>query len=218
MPEQQKFNVNFFRSKSKAEKANTRLISILVIIWAVAVFGFQFLLIGVGKPVEERTLTEFRALWPKVQEAPAESDLQSFARVLLTTLGKNNTVKEQDRVLMEQALAVTVNLLAPESKTAEGAAEAIGLGNSGFDPLLRDQLNYHYKSAGTMNYSKLTALPEAMEKYLIHNRSFLTDSSFLGFPLHYFYTAQFLLILFIVLCLIYARAVDKKNTRLGIEE
>ena len=119
---------------------------------------------------------------------------------------------------MEQALSVTVNLLNPEAKTAEGAGEIIGLGSSGFDPLLKDQLNAHFESTGTMNYSKLTALPGAMEKYLIHNRSFLTDSSFLGFPLHYFYTAQFLLILFIVLCLIYAKAVDKKNTRLGIEE
>jgi uncharacterized membrane protein len=219
MSEERRFDVNFFKPKSEAEKANTKLISILVIIWAVAVFGFQVLLIGAGKPVEEQTLIDFRALWPAVQQAaPAESDLQEFSRVLLTTLGKNTTIKENDRELMKQALGVTVNLLNPSSDSAEGAAEAIGLGDSGFDPLLRDQLETHYIQSAAMGYGGVEALPEAMEKYLIHKRSFFTDATFLGFPFHYFYTAQFLLILFIILCLVYARAVDKKNTRLGIEE
>jgi len=211
-------DVNFFKPRSKAAKANTRLISILVVIWAVAVFGFQFLLIGLGKPVEEKTLTDFRVLWPKVQASPAESELQSFAKVLLYTLGKNTTVKEDDRDLMREALAVTINLLNPEAQTADAAADKIGLGNAGFDPLLKDQLLFHFTNSSMNNYTGLTALPEAMEKYLIHNRSFLTDTTLFGFPLHYFYTAWFLLVLFIVLCLIYARAVDKMNARLGIEE
>ncbi len=217
MADQTQYDVNFFRPKSEASKANTRLISILVLIWAVAVFGFQFLLIGIGKPTVEETLVDFRELWPKVQSAPSEPDLKAFSRVLLTTLGKNATIKEDDRALMQEAIAVTVYLLNPEEDTAESAADKIGLGNSGFDPLLRDQLLFHYKS-GSKNYSALSALPESMEKYLIHNRSFLTDTTFMGFPLHYFYTAQFLLILFITLCLVYAKAVDKMNKRLGIEE
>ena len=218
MDNQSHFEVNFFKPKSKATKANTRLISILVLIWAVAVFGFQFLLIGIGKPTEEKTLVEFRELWPVVQSAPSEPELKDFSRVLLMTLGKNTTIKEGDRVLMQEALAVTVHLLNPEPETAEAAAEKIGLGEDGFDPLLKDQLLFHYKSSSSSNYSALSALPESMEKYLIHNRSFLTDTTFMGFPFHYFYTAQFLLILFIVLCLVYAKAVDKMNDRLGIEE
>jgi len=217
LADKRNFEVSFFKPKSEAEKANTRLITILVIIWAVAVFGFQFLLIGVGKPMEEKTLTDFRVLWPKVQSSPAEADLQSLARVLLTTLGKNSTIKESDRDLIRKALAVTVSLLYPDSETADGAAEKIGLGDSGFDPLLKDQLSFHYTTGGS-DYSNLSELPGVMERYLIHNRSFLTDTSFLKFPFHYFYTAQFLLILFIVLCIIYAKAVDKIHTRLGIEE
>ena len=217
MTEKSNIEVSFFKPKSEAAKSNTRLISVLVIIWAVAVFGFQFLLIGLGKPVEEPTLTEFRALWPKVQASPAESDLKSLARVLLTTLGKNTTIKENDRTLMREALGITVYLLDPEVNTADAAAERIGLGGSGFDPILKDQLGYHYQRS-TESYNAVSALPEAMEKYLIHKRSFLTDKKFLGFPFHYFYTAQFLLILFIVLCIVYAKAVDKINTRMGIEE
>ena len=198
-------------------KANTRLISLLVIIWAVSVFGFQFLLIGLGKPVEEKTLKDFKSLWPVVQVSPAEADLQSFARVMLTTLGKNSTIGEDDMALMQEALAVTVRLLGPDTETADAAAEKIGLGTSGFDPLLKDQLAHHYRTGGD-NYSALSDLPSAMEKYLVHNRSFLTDATFFGFPLHYFYTAQFLLILFIILCIVYAKAIDKIHTRLGIEE
>ena len=38
---------------------------------------------------------------------------------------------------------------------------------------------------------------EALDLYLVHNQSVLTDLKFLGFPFHYFYTAVFLLILFV---------------------
>jgi putative solute:sodium symporter small subunit len=55
------------------------------------------------------------------------------------------------------------------------------------------------------------ALPEIMKLYLVHNQSFLTDFMFLGFPFHYWYTAQFLLILFVILCLIYAVLIDRMN-------
>jgi putative solute:sodium symporter small subunit len=59
-------------------------------------------------------------------------------------------------------------------------------------------------------------LPEIMEKYLIHNQSFLTDMKFLGFPFHYFYTAIFLLILFVGLCWLYCVRIDNLNTKLNI--
>jgi putative solute:sodium symporter small subunit len=56
-------------------------------------------------------------------------------------------------------------------------------------------------------------LDDIFSRYLIHNQSVLTDTRVLGFPLHYFYTAVFLLIMFVVLCWIYciqATAADKK--------
>ncbi len=61
-------------------------------------------------------------------------------------------------------------------------------------------------------------LPPTMEKYLIHNQSVLTDKRFLGFPFHYFYTAVFLLILFVGLCLVYCLRSDRRNAILGIED
>lgn len=119
---------------------------------------------------------------------------------------------------MEKALGITVNLLDRSASSGDDAVAAIGLGSEGFDPLLEAQLRYHYSPTDETRYTGFDALPAAMELYLTHNRSGLTDTRFLGFPFHYWYTAQFLLILFIGLCLIYARATDKMNKRLGIED
>jgi putative solute:sodium symporter small subunit len=60
-----------------------------------------------------------------------------------------------------------------------------------------------------MSQDDLDALPKIMKLYLVHNQSFLTDTKFLGFPFHYFYTAEFLLILFVLLCLIYYFRIEK---------
>jgi putative solute:sodium symporter small subunit len=61
-------------------------------------------------------------------------------------------------------------------------------------------------------------LVETMGLYLIHNRSVLTDTIFLGFPFHYFYTAVFLLILFVGLCWLYCVRTDMYNKKYGIED
>ena len=73
------------------------------------------------------------------------------------------------------------------------------------------------------NMDKMTVetknnLPGIMKKYLVHNQSFLTDIKFLGFPFHYFYTAIFLLILFVGLCWLYCVKIDQLNTKLNIVE
>jgi putative solute:sodium symporter small subunit len=59
---------------------------------------------------------------------------------------------------------------------------------------------------------------EAMGLYLIHNRSVLTDTVFLGFPFHYFYTAVFLLVLFVGLCWLFCIRTDMFHKKYGIEE
>lgn len=61
-------------------------------------------------------------------------------------------------------------------------------------------------------------LPQVMAKYLIHNQSVLTDSRFLGFPFHYFYTAVFLLILFVFLCWLYCVRSDSLNKKFSISD
>ena len=57
-----------------------------------------------------------------------------------------------------------------------------------------------------------------MKKYTTHNQSFLTDTPFLGFPFHYFYTAVFLLILFVFLCLLYCIRTDASHKKLAVND
>ncbi len=64
----------------------------------------------------------------------------------------------------------------------------------------------------------INSLPEIMKVYLIHNQSFLTDTKFLGFPFHYFYTAEFLLILFVLLSLLYSWRIGRLQKRFNIVE
>jgi putative solute:sodium symporter small subunit len=71
---------------------------------------------------------------------------------------------------------------------------------------------------GDLSVNSKEMIPDIMAKYLIHNQSFLTDFSFLGFPFHYFYTAIFLLVLFVALCWIYCIRIDRRNRILGIED
>lgn len=59
-------------------------------------------------------------------------------------------------------------------------------------------------------------LPGVMAKYLIHNQSVLTDTIFLGFPFHYFYTAVFLLVLFVGLCWLYCKKTDQLNAKFDV--
>ena len=76
------------------------------------------------------------------------------------------------------------------------------------------------KSEGTdaLTGESKAQLPVVMKKYMVHNQSVLTDFKFLGFPFHYFYTAVFLLILFVGLCLLYCVLTDRVNAKLNITD
>ncbi len=78
----------------------------------------------------------------------------------------------------------------------------------------------HLKNGASLGLSApvLESLPDVMKLYLTHNQSFLTDFKFLGFPFHYFYTAVFLLILFVGLCLLYNLRLDRRMKLEKIEE
>ncbi|MBN1925887.1 MAG: DUF4212 domain-containing protein [Prolixibacteraceae bacterium] len=64
----------------------------------------------------------------------------------------------------------------------------------------------------------IALIEEAMPLYLTHNQSILTDTKFLGFPFHYFYTAVFLLILFVGICWLYCVRTDRINAKLNIAD
>ncbi len=233
MTTNEQYQTNFFKPLSEHAKSNKRLILTLAIIWAVAVFGFHIILILVTTPTAEQALDDFNSVWPQVVEdtsATLEMN-QTFSRSLLMVLGKNIAVKDDHKAVLKESLSWSVYQTQadslkplfqsePTQETINLAVSGIGLETDGFDKIMRDLLP---SSLIKVEDPKLGAeikssLPEIMNLYLIHNQSFLTDFRFLGFPFHYWYTAQFLLILFVLLCLIYAVTIEKINKKHEVVE
>ena len=233
MTNHEQYEVNFFKPLSEHAKANKKLISRLAIIWVFAVFGFHFLLIFITNPTAEQTLSDFNSVWPQVLEDTSATNetKQVFAKSILMVLGKNIAVKENHKAVLKESLSWTVYSMQadsvkpiyqaePNDEVINGAVASIGLGSEGFDKIMKDLLPASIVKVENPSLSaeSIKALPEIMKLYLIHNQSFLTDFKFLGFPFHYWYTAQFLLILFVVLCLIYAVTIDKINKKYNVVE
>lgn len=226
MTKTDQYEVNFFKPLSKHAKANKKLILILATIWAVSVFGFQFLLMFLNSPTPEASYTAFQSVWPQVVEDPSASleQQQVFSRALLSVLGKNIAVKEEDKTILKSTLSWTLMSMQPDSLKAvfqgesnassvQTARAALNLETTGFDKIMADLLPTSLVPVAPDEFDSQNKalLPGLMKKYLVHNQNVLTNFKFIGFPFHYWYTAQFLLILFVVLCLIYAVAIDRMN-------
>jgi putative solute:sodium symporter small subunit len=72
--------------------------------------------------------------------------------------------------------------------------------------------------SGSVTGEEFVGLDAMMKLYLTHNQSVLTDTRFLGFPFHYFYTAFFLLVLFVFLCILYNLRMEMHLKKEGIVE
>jgi putative solute:sodium symporter small subunit len=224
----QQYEVNFFKPLTEHAKENKRLIIILATIWAVGVFGFQILLMVLNEPTPEKSYDSFQDNWPAVVEnssATIESK-QEFSKSLLAVLGKNIVVKDDHKAVLMETLSWNIYTMLPDSiggifmdePTSESillAKNTIGLTSAGFDKIMSDLLpNSLVKvESKTLSADTKQAIPEIMKLYLVHNQNFFTDFKFLGFPFHYWYTAQFLLIMFVLLCLVYAKKIDKMNEK-----
>lgn len=229
----QAYDFNFFKPSSEYAKANTRLIGIVVLIWAIAVFGFQFLLKSIEKPVPEAQLATFEQVWPDaVRKTATQKQLRDLSEIYLNLIGRHISLRSNDDFKL--AFTSTVYDLIPESERLSFVAltqkdlserkallddtEAkIGLEKDGILAQVLPYALVPYKGQ-KVDASTLEAIPGIMQKYLVHNRSVLTDSKILGFPFHYFYTAVFLLTLFVVLCLVYCRLIDNIVVKYGMED
>jgi uncharacterized membrane protein len=249
------YNFNLFKPVSPYGRKNRNLIITLLIIWFVAVFGFQLLLLIVQKPTPEKTLITFESVWESVKTGNATvAEKMDFVNSLVAVAGKSS-VKPAHRIVLDNALTwavfsmvsdsgkmtlsqqilelKTIKEQLPKAKDAEYAMmqadllriktniNAIANEKTGVDPtnnkaaILPYNLNAENKE---LSASDLETLPEIMKLYLTHNQSFLTDTKFLGFPFHYFYTAEFLLILFVVMCLFYSIRVTQLQKKFLIKE
>ncbi len=242
------YKISFFRPTTQRALVNRNLTIKLFLLWAFAIFGFQVLLKLVEKPVPEEALLRFMPAWEKVLSGEAvahdyqvagQSMVQAMGKVTLGPVNYDvlrdgvgwmlyhvcsddefagiqldvqavNSLRDQITILRDSdylaAKEVVIARAAPALDIDEGSILAqllsIGLSND---------------MAGISEESK-QRIPEIMQLYMTHNRSFLTDTVFLGFPFHYFYTAVLLLVFFIALCWYYCYRIDRLHASLNFVE
>lgn len=177
-----------------------------------------------------------------------KTELQAFAHSTLSVLGKIAINEDERKVLSRSmswsAILLAPDDLRPELIAEISDFEALKASGVGFnnevyvtaksslannfipvlglsrlDPLTRIlPLELTTKDVASLPQEAVSSLPSIMQKYLVHNQSVLTDTQFLGFPFHYFYSSVFLLILFIGLCWLYCVRSDRRNKLLGIDD
>lgn len=256
MKSSESYNFSLFNPRNLHGRKNRNVILTMLLVWVVAVFGFQFLLRGIQQPTPEKALMLFESTWPAVLAGEeTRVDYPSFLRALVLVQGKN-TVKPGDQSVISNAISCATYAMVPDS-VKEAIMRMIAEAGS-----LRQQIakarNQEYidirtrivelnrslaeithpyteLNPGTLEAAIFTGslketcpesfsesgfnrLPEIMQLYLTHNQSVLTDTPFLGFPFHYFYTAVFLLILFVGLCIVYNILIEWRLGKEGIVE
>jgi putative solute:sodium symporter small subunit len=114
------------------------------------------------------------------------------------------SIADPDYIMARNALALEATpLLGLSAADVRSKILPVELASTGMKDLKEEDLNQ---------------LGGIMSTYLIHNQSFLTDARFLGFPFHYFYTALFLLVLFVGLCWLYCYRTDILNAKFNIAD
>ncbi|MBN1950675.1 MAG: DUF4212 domain-containing protein [Bacteroidales bacterium] len=271
------YHISFFKPTTEHARLNRNMVIWFVLIWVVAIFGFQLALYVLQKPTPEPVLKTFKASWPAVSSGQASTqELQDHSFATLSVLGKV-FIKPEYRKVLDRTLSRSVLSLCDSAQKVDVMANiqdfraviaSIDASQARIDEInTKDALSSKQKkekieplqkeiNAGWEQYSiakeklvvqltpilglettdvrtrilplELTSslepltdeekmiVEKAMDLYLIHNQSVLTDTKLFGFPFHYFYTAIFLLILFVGLCWLYCVRTDKINARLNV--
>ncbi len=225
-----KYDINFFTPHTPFLKDATRLIWIGMTIWFFMTYGFQTLLKVIETPTPEKGYLVYEKVYPKLTQGTAShEELVHIGGVYLGLIGK--AVGLQKNAALKNAFTSTVHAILPENekeKLVAVAAEiatnkkvdigfiATALGVSS-NEALKAAIPYALAPVGA-NAMISPEIPKIMDKYLIHNQSALTDTIVLGFPFHYLYTALILLTSFVLICLIYCKAIDKVMKKYDLEQ
>ncbi len=256
MESSEQYNFSIFQPRNLHGKKNRNVILSMLLIWAVAVFGFQFLLRAIEKPVPEKALVSFEKLWPSARAGQLTTDEAGiFLNTLINARGKG-TLHPGEQKILSDAISCFTLLSLPEnlrpgitaelselqalrdampSQTAQAFLDTkkkitdissrivdevfpyTGIRQGSLEASI---LSFSLKNdfPGSLNDPAFEGLDDLMKLYMTHNQSVLTDTNFLGFPFHYFYTAVFLLILFIALCIVYNLLIEWRLKKEGITE
>lgn len=241
--ESKDFRISFFKPTTERAKANRNRVILLVSIWAVAVFGFHIVLRIIEKPTPEPIYESYKTAYESLNNGDFSNDaLRDYANGNLYILSKVFIDNDDKELLIQQFNGAVYNLadeelkekLLPEIKDFEKAkkelvdiTDAVYMDNKVKLGQMAENLLQLDKSDARLPIMPLKLNSEhftdlqlsdktksIMDKYLIHNRSVLTDFRFLGFPFHYFYSAVFLLVLFVFLCYLYCVKADRLDEEL----
>ena len=223
MNETTKYDINFFTPQTPFLKDTVRLVTIGLLVWAIAVYGFHTLLRIIETPTPEKGYIAYEEIYPKLTQGTASHEERvRMGNIYLGLIGKS--VKLQKDADLKNAFTAVVYSILPDSEKAALVVATAQLASDkktdvGFvvralgieDDLSRKAVvPYALQSLADGPKGMISpSIPKTMKKYLIHNQSVLTDTQFLGFPFHYFYSAVFLLALFVIICLVYCKAIDR---------
>lgn len=226
------YHVNLICPKTLYTKNHARLVIYTLIVWAIAVFGFQILLKIFEKPTKELSYQQFENVWPKVVSGSySNDDIKVFLNSSLNIYGRALSANEKESI--QEVITWSISNILPQNSKEEidhliegKRYKEISNQLSSFisfpdEKVKSNLLPYALIRTGNVENllnKNIQIIPVIMKKYLIHRRSFLTDSNFLGFPFHYWYTAEFLLILFVFLCWFYCYKLKKINKHHNYQE
>jgi uncharacterized membrane protein len=161
---------------------------------------------------------ESKLLLNKAITTAVFSMISDSNRILLSTYVEELHVTREKLVKASDSEYIQ---LQEQLKGTKASINAIANESTGKDPsnLKESILPYCLNPASVqLTSAELDVLHSDMKLYLTHNQSILTDAKFLGFPFHYFYTSEFLLILFVFLSLFYSIRVTQLQKKFSVKE
>jgi putative solute:sodium symporter small subunit len=138
-------------------------------------------------------------------------------RIIMQTAGLNELKRRLPGLKDQEYLDVSAQIGEEAGSLGKTVSSFVGFQQGGNEAVILVN-SLQDTTDESLSESARSRLPEIMQFYLTHNQSKLTDTKFLGFPFHYFYTAVFLLILFIALCIIYNKMIERRLEKEGIVE
>ena len=113
------YNISFFKPTTVLAKRNRNLILMLVIVWAVAIFGFQILLRIIEKPTPEEALIAYNGVWDDVKSGSANIEQKTECiKSMLSVVGKGYINPEHSDILKKSISWLSYELAPVENKIA----------------------------------------------------------------------------------------------------
>ena len=95
----------------------------MLLVWAVAVFGFQILLRIIEKPTPEKALADFNSVWPDATVRDLKTvNYQTLLNSLILVKGKN-MVNTDDQMILNKAISTITFSVAPDSLKSKMLSE-----------------------------------------------------------------------------------------------